>query len=183
MRRRPAPITVERKVSVARVQTISRAATRGQLRFGHQIWPCALGRGGQRVMKREGDGATPIGRWAVRSVYSRGDRMMRTGTSVPFTTLRRSDGWCDAVEDRNYNRPVRHPYPASAERLWREDHVYDLIVVLGYNDAPRRRGRGSAIFMHAARLGYTPTEGCIALALPHLIQLVQRLRRGSLVVI
>jgi L,D-peptidoglycan transpeptidase YkuD (ErfK/YbiS/YcfS/YnhG family) len=89
--------------------------------------------------------------------------------------IRRDDGWCDASADRNYNRPVRLPYPASAERLWREDGLYDLVVVLDYNDRPRSRGRGSAIFMHVARPGYAPTEGCIALARGHLLRLLERL--------
>jgi L,D-peptidoglycan transpeptidase YkuD (ErfK/YbiS/YcfS/YnhG family) len=93
--------------------------------------------------------------------------------------IRASDGWCDDARDRNYNRPVGHPYPASAERMWREDHLYDLVVVLGYNDVPRRRGSGSAIFLHLAREDYRPTEGCIALTPRHLRFVLSRLRRGS----
>ena len=73
------------------------------------------------------------------------------------------DGWCDATGDRNYNRPISHPYPASAERMWRQDQLYDIVVVLGYNDRPRVRGRGSALFLHVARPNLAPTEGCIAL--------------------
>jgi L,D-peptidoglycan transpeptidase YkuD (ErfK/YbiS/YcfS/YnhG family) len=68
---------------------------------------------------------------------------------------------------------VRHPYPASAERLWRQDELYDIVAVLGYNDVPRIRGRGSAIFMHVARPDLAPTEGCIALARAHLLRLLQ----------
>ena len=90
--------------------------------------------------------------------------------------IRRHDGWCDAPADRNYNRPVRLPYAASAERLWREDELYDVVVILNYNVRPRSRGRGSAIFMHVARPGYAPTEGCIALARGHLLRLLERLR-------
>jgi L,D-peptidoglycan transpeptidase YkuD (ErfK/YbiS/YcfS/YnhG family) len=93
--------------------------------------------------------------------------------------IRERDGWCDASADRNYNRPVRHPYPASAERLWRADGLYDIVVVLDCNDRPRVRGRGSAIFMHVAKPGYAPTEGCIALAQAHLLRLLVRLRRRS----
>ncbi len=84
-----------------------------------------------------------------------------------------SDGWCDAPTDRNYNRPVDHPYPASAERLWRDDGLYDVVVVMGYNDHPRIAGRGSAVFMHVGAPGLTPTEGCIALARPHLLRLLR----------
>jgi L,D-peptidoglycan transpeptidase YkuD (ErfK/YbiS/YcfS/YnhG family) len=95
--------------------------------------------------------------------------------------MRRLDGWCDAPGDRNYNRPVRHPYPASAERLWREDELYDVLVVLGHNQRPRLRGGGSAIFMHVARPGYLPTEGCIALERGHLLALLERLGPGAMV--
>jgi L,D-peptidoglycan transpeptidase YkuD (ErfK/YbiS/YcfS/YnhG family) len=95
------------------------------------------------------------------------------------STLSPADGWCDAAQDRNYNRPVRHPYPVSAEVLWRTDGLYDVIVVLDCNRRPRIRGRGSAIFMHVARPGYQPTEGCIALRRADLLQLLSALRRGA----
>jgi len=94
---------------------------------------------------------------------------------LPTRPLRLEDGWCDAPHDRNYNRLVRHPYPASAERLWRADGLYDVLVVLDYNASPRVRGKGSAIFMHVARSGYAPTEGCIALTRGHLVRLLERL--------
>jgi L,D-peptidoglycan transpeptidase YkuD (ErfK/YbiS/YcfS/YnhG family) len=100
-------------------------------------------------------------------------------TNLKVQAIRARDGWCDDARDRNYNRPVTHPYPASAERMWREDHLYDLVVVLGYNDVPRRRGRGSAIFMHLARDDYRPTEGCIALAPQHMRFVLSRVRHGS----
>lgn len=124
---------------------------------------CAFGRGGVTARKREGDGATPVGFWRMRRVLYRADRIVRPITALPVDVIARDDGWCDAPEDRNYNRPVSLPYPASAECLWREDNVYDLIVVLGYNDVPRVRGLGSAIFLHLARDGFPPTEGCLAL--------------------
>lgn len=88
-------------------------------------------------------------------------------------------GWCDAPSDPNYNRQVRYPYRASAEALWRDDGLYDLVAVLDYNVRPRVRGRGSAIFMHVARPGYLPTEGCIALRKDHLRRLLSLTGRGS----
>ncbi len=141
----------------------SLAAQDGIAALGPLRLPCALGRGGRRVLKREGDGATPIGVWPMREVFYRPDRVARPATRLPVSPIRPYDGWCDDPRDRNYNRPVGLPYPASHEVLWRDDHLYDLVVVLGYNDIPRIRGRGSAIFMHLATLGLTPTEGCIAL--------------------
>ncbi len=156
---------------------------RGRLCVGQKSGPCAIGRGGLAAAKREGDGATPIGLWPLRAVLYRPDRVGRPRTRLPVQALRSADGWCDAPSDRNYNRPVRHPYRASAERLWRKDDLYDLIVVLGHNDRPRIRGRGSAIFLHVARPGYAPTEGCIALPRADLLRFIERARPGDAVLV
>lgn len=140
--------------------------------------PCALGRAGMTHAKREGDGATPAGRLVPRRVWYRADRLRRPATCLPVHAIRPDDGWCDAVGDRNYNRPVREPYPASHESLWREDGLYDIVVELGWNERPRVQGRGSAIFLHLARPGLAPTEGCIALGRADLLRLLPRLRPG-----
>jgi L,D-peptidoglycan transpeptidase YkuD (ErfK/YbiS/YcfS/YnhG family) len=153
----------------------------GGVRLGVLNFSCAFGRGGRRVRKREGDGATPVGRWQVLGVLYRADRVRRPLTSLPLRAISSNDGWCDAPADRNYNRPVRHPYPASAERLFRCDGLYDIVVVLSHNARPRVRGGGSAIFMHVARPGYGPTEGCIALKREHLLRLIRHLGRGATV--
>lgn len=168
-----------RGVTTVVVVARSPTAKTGYVHLGPLRLPCALGRSGSRVRKREGDGATPIGRWAVLRVLFRADHLPRPRTRLPVQPVGRADGWCDAPGDRNYNRPVRHPYPASAERLWREDALYDVVVVLGHNQKPRRRGAGSAIFMHIARPGYLPTEGCIALRRDHLLRLLARLQPGA----
>jgi len=155
----------------------------GTARFADGIFRCALGRGGLSETKREGDGATPIGAWPLRRLLYRPDRMAPPQSGLPTTPIGPADGWCDAPGDRNYNRPVILPYPASAEVLWREDEVYDLIVPLGYNDGPIVPGRGSAIFLHLARAGYAPTEGCVALARPDLLAFLVRATTGSRVVV
>jgi L,D-peptidoglycan transpeptidase YkuD (ErfK/YbiS/YcfS/YnhG family) len=166
------------------VHALGRGARRGIVRLGSLALPCALGRGGIRAGKREGDGATPLGRWRLETVLYRPDRTPRPLTGLPVRPIRPDDGWCDAPADRNYNRAVRHPYPASAERLWRGDGLYDIVVVLDHNRRPRVRGHGSAIFIHVARPGYTPTEGCIALAAPDLRRLLARLGpRGAVICI
>jgi L,D-peptidoglycan transpeptidase YkuD (ErfK/YbiS/YcfS/YnhG family) len=137
--------------------------------WGGHRFRCALGRGGRRRDKREGDGATPIGSWTMRRLVYRADRLAPPETALPISVIGRTDGWCDAPGDPRYNLPVTLPYPASAETLWREDGVYDLIVPLGYNDAPVLAGAGSAIFLHLARADFSPTEGCVALTLPDLL--------------
>ena len=139
---------------------------RGLILFGTWSFPCALGPAGPVTRKREGDGATPAGRWRMQGILYRADRVTRPGTFLPQRALRPCDGWCDAPENRNYNRLVAMPYAASAENMWRDDHIYDLVVVMDHNTRPRIRGGGSAVFIHLAREGYTPTQGCIALN-PH----------------
>lgn len=147
---------------------------------GTAIWRgrsmrCAIGRSGvvTAAEKREGDGATPLGSWLMRGLLYRPDQLPDLVTQLPFMPIGQQDGWCDAPGDPNYNRPVRHPYPASAERLWRDDHVYDFIVPLGYNDAPVVPGKGSAIFLHCATPDYTPTEGCVALSHADLLDVLR----------
>lgn len=134
---------------------------------------CALGRGGITTGKREGDGATPAGRFLLRQVYYRPDRLRPpSGCRLPVVAIDPGLGWCDDPADAAYNRPVRLPFAASHEHLWRADGLYDLLAVVGYNDDPVIAGRGSAIFLHVARPGFAPTEGCVALALDDLAALL-----------
>lgn len=160
------------------VRGLSASRQTGWLEYGPFRWPCALGETGIRAIKREGDGATPRGVFEIRRVYYRAGRQRRFASAVPWMPLRADMGWCDDPRDGNYNRPVRWPYLASAEKLWRPDHLYDLIVVLSHNERPRVRGRGSATFMHLARPGYLPTEGCIALRPEHLRRMLMTVRRS-----
>jgi L,D-peptidoglycan transpeptidase YkuD (ErfK/YbiS/YcfS/YnhG family) len=157
------------------------AAQQGRLRLGGREARCALGRTGIRPAadKREGDGATPAGVWPLRRVLWRPDRIEAPSLRLPALPIKPDDGWCDAPLDPAYNRPVDLPYPASAEQMWRGDGVYDLVAVLGYNDAPVVPGAGSAIFLHVARPDYSPTEGCIAMALADLLDLLARAALGD----
>jgi L,D-peptidoglycan transpeptidase YkuD (ErfK/YbiS/YcfS/YnhG family) len=137
---------------------------RGRIVAGPLSLPCALGAGGTTHRKREGDGATPVGRLAVLGCFYRADRGLRPPTRIPVAPIRPSDGWCDDPSDPRYNQPVALPYPARCERMWRDDNVYDVVLDLAWNRGPVVKGRGSAIFLHLARPGFTPTEGCIAIA-------------------
>ncbi len=142
---------------------------------------CALGRSGVSGHKREGDGATPVGRHTMRRVLYRPDRLARPQTGLPVVALTPDDGWCDDPAHAAYNNQVRLPHPAHCETLWREDGLYDLIVVLGHNDAPVETGRGSAIFLHLAGPEYGPTEGCIALNENDLRTVLAGCRSGDVV--
>ncbi len=136
--------------------------TQGLLTLGGRSYVCAIGRGGIRSVKREGDGGTPLGVMRPLAFYWRSDKWRRVPALLPGRPLADDDGWCDAPRDANYNRPVRLPFSASHERMIRHDRLYDCVVVLDWNMRPRMRGRGSAIFLHIAKEGFAPTEGCIA---------------------
>jgi L,D-peptidoglycan transpeptidase YkuD (ErfK/YbiS/YcfS/YnhG family) len=148
-------------------------SVRGNRLFaGSHCFVCAFGKGGFSNNKREGDGATPIGIFALRECLYRADKLQPPHTGLPLRIISQDDGWCDAPQNALYNRQIKRPFDASHEELWRADDVYDLIIPMGYNDAPVVPGMGSAIFMHVARPNYEPTEGCIALSLADWQQLL-----------
>jgi L,D-peptidoglycan transpeptidase YkuD (ErfK/YbiS/YcfS/YnhG family) len=144
----------------------------GYLTWAGSRVQAAVGRGGIVWAKREGDGATPVGTFPLRCLLYRADRLPLPYTGLATAAIHPSDGWSDDPRDLLYNQAVPLPHPYSHERLWREDGVYDVVVPLGYNDNPPVPGLGSAIFLHCARPDYSPTEGCVAVALPDLLRLV-----------
>jgi L,D-peptidoglycan transpeptidase YkuD (ErfK/YbiS/YcfS/YnhG family) len=127
--------------------------------------PCSLGRSGRLHLKREGDGATPVGVWRLRRIFYRAGRMPPPRAFAGARPIRPDDGWCETVGDRNYNRLVRLPYAASHETMQRADGLYDIVVELSHNERPRVQGHGSAVFFHLRRADDGATAGCIAVSL------------------
>jgi L,D-peptidoglycan transpeptidase YkuD (ErfK/YbiS/YcfS/YnhG family) len=154
-----------------------------RLLFGQRVCRAALGRSGLAVLKREGDGTTPIRRFGLLQVLYRADRGFPPRSSLPLRAIRACDGWCEDPGNPNYNRLVKLSSRHASDRLMREDQLYDLIIVLDYNDRPRVRGRGSAIFVHLARDGYTPTAGCIGLSRHDLLMLIAYAKRGARILV
>lgn len=152
---------------------------RGVLLVDGRAIPCALGRSGVTRSKREGDGASPAALLRPLAAFYRPDRGRRPAMRLPLRPIRPLDGWCDDPAHPRYNQPVQLPFRASHERLWRDDHLYDLVVDLDWNRRPAVPGRGSAIFMHVARPRLAPTEGCIALPMAELRRLVGRIGPGT----
>jgi L,D-peptidoglycan transpeptidase YkuD (ErfK/YbiS/YcfS/YnhG family) len=137
--------------------------------------PVALGRVGIKADKREGDGATPAGCFRPVRLWWRPDRGPRPQSLLPVRPIRDDDGWCEDPHDRRYNRPFRRGRDGSGDWLWRDDRLYDLVVEIDHNTRPRIAGRGSAVFLHVARSGFSPTAGCVAMTLDRLRWLVARL--------
>jgi L,D-peptidoglycan transpeptidase YkuD (ErfK/YbiS/YcfS/YnhG family) len=174
-----------RKRTLARISVRRKPGepSKGWLAAGPLALPVALGRGGIRANKREGDGGTPRGHFRLVRLWWRADRHPRPPTLLPTRRIRPDDGWCEDPADRRYNRPVSVPPGSKADRLARTDTLYDFIIELDHNTRPRVAGRGSAVFIHAARPGFAPTAGCIALDLSTLRRLLARLGRHSSIVV
>jgi len=156
---------------------------RGWLTAGAMALPVALGRGGIKANKREGDGGTPRGRFRPRRLWWRADKHTRPATALPAQRIGADDGWCEDPSDRRYNQPIKVPPKSKADRLTRKDHLYDFIVEIDHNPRPRIAGRGSAVFVHAARQGFAPTAGCVALELNTLRRLLARLGPRTRIVV
>jgi L,D-peptidoglycan transpeptidase YkuD (ErfK/YbiS/YcfS/YnhG family) len=135
----------------------------------------ALGRSGIKANKREGDGATPAGRYRLVRLWWRPDRFPRPRTLLPVRRIDSLDGWCEEPSDRRYNRAIRISPGQPGDRLWRSDALYDLIIEIDHNQRPRVSGRGSAVFIHVARADLSPTAGCISLPISALRKVIARL--------
>jgi L,D-peptidoglycan transpeptidase YkuD (ErfK/YbiS/YcfS/YnhG family) len=173
------------KRSLSRI-TVRRKAgdsTRGWLTAGALALPVALGRGGIKANKREGDGGTPRGTFRAKRLWWRAERHARPATLLPARRIKPDDGWCEDPSDRHYNRPVRLPAGIPADRLARKDDLYDFIVEIDHNTRPRIAGRGSAVFIHVARPRFKPTAGCVALDIGSLRRLLARLGPRTRIVV
>jgi len=155
----------------------------GILRAGALILPCAIGASGISHDKREGDRATPAGSWPLLYGFYRPDRGPRPKAWQLSQPLRPNMGWCDDSASAVYNRPVKLPFSAGHEKMWRDDRLYDVVIVLGYNLQPRRKKRGSAIFLHCAHGDLAPTAGCIALRPADLRRLLPRLSAKTVLIV
>jgi L,D-peptidoglycan transpeptidase YkuD (ErfK/YbiS/YcfS/YnhG family) len=157
--------------------------TRGWLIAGPLAIPVAIGRGGIKANKREGDGGTPRGTFRLRRLWWRADRTPRPMTQLPVRRINGHDGWCEDPRDRRYNQPVRLARDATGDRLKRDDRLYDFIIEIDHNTRPRIAGRGSAVFVHVARPGFEPTAGCVALTADSLQRLIARVGPKTRIVI
>jgi len=172
--RLPGKAAKRRSLDLVRVHAAAGDRRRGWLVAGGLAVPVALGRGGIKANKREGDGATPGGRFRLRRLWWRPDRGSRPPTLLPTRRIRADDAWCEDPADRRYNRAFRLSPRAAGDRLWRQDRLYDLIIEIDHNTRPRIAGRGSAVFIHVARSGLAPTAGCIGLSAAALRRLLAR---------
>lgn len=155
----------------------------GILRVDDRQYTCAIGRGGFKLDKHEGDGATPIGSYHLKRVYYRPDKGPAPTTKLPTQPINPRDGWCDDPAHPQYNTLVSLPFPNSHEKMWRDDALYDVVVEISHNDNPPIPGAGSAVFMHIAKPDYAPTEGCVALKHADMLEVLKNASPETKIVI
>lgn len=172
-----------RPVSSVRIRAAAGNRRRGWLMAGNQVIPVALGRGGILANKREGDGGTPRGTFRPVRLWWREDRFTRPRTFLPVRAIGAEDAWCEDPADRHYNQPVRLGLDRGGDRLKRNDHLYDFVIEIDHNTAPRIAGRGSAVFLHLTRENFSATAGCVAMTRPAMLRLLRDLGPDTRIVI
>ena len=173
----------DRQLALVRIRAAAGDRSRGWLTAGGQTIKVALGRGGIRANKREGDGGTPRGSFRPRQLWWRADRYPRPSTFLPVRAIAPEDAWCEDPADRHYNQPVRLDQRQGGDRLRRDDHLYDFIIEIDHNTHPRTAGRGSAVFLHLARKDFSPTAGCVSMTETAMLRLLKRLGPETRIVI
>ncbi len=174
-----------RKRTLSRLRVRRRAGNsrQGWLGAGPLALPVALGHSGVKANKREGDGSTPRGTFRLKRLWWRAERHPRPPTMLPSRPIKQNDSWCEDPADRRYNKPVKLAPMSNADRLARVDDLYDFMIEIDHNTRPRVKGRGSAVFIHAARKGFAPTAGCIALNINALRRLLARVGPRTKIVV
>src|SRR4030081_888842 len=174
---------IDRQLSAIWIRAAAGAISRGWLTAGGHTLPVALGRRGIKANKREGDGGTPRGTFRPLQLGGRADRHPSPPTFLPARAIRPEDAWCEDPETRHYNQPVRLPQDRGGDRLTRDDQLYDFIVEIDHNNTPRVAGRGSAVFLHLARVNFGPTAGCVSMTKSAMLHLLARLGPETRIVI
>ena len=144
---------------------------------------CALGKRGITSKKKEGDGKTPIGTYKLNSIFYRKDRISKIKTTLKKIVIKKNMGWCDDVTSKHYNKMIRFPFNQSAEKLWLENNIYDVIIVINYNLKPVIKNKGSAIFLHIAKRNFLQTEGCIAITKKNIILLASKINNNTKIIV
>jgi L,D-peptidoglycan transpeptidase YkuD (ErfK/YbiS/YcfS/YnhG family) len=173
----------DQPLSFVRIRAAAGDRRRGWLTAGGQTIPVALGRGGIRANKREGDGGTPKGTFRPLRLWWRADHHPKPSTFLPVRAIGPEDAWCEDISSRHYNQPLRLASNQGGDRLMRDDHLYDFIIEIDHNTRPRVAGRGSAVFLHLARNNFSPTAGCVSMTEAAMLRLLKRLGPETRIVI
>jgi L,D-peptidoglycan transpeptidase YkuD (ErfK/YbiS/YcfS/YnhG family) len=134
------------------------------LTYNNKIYKCSLGLNGLNKTKKEGDKSTPIGIFSLGNLFVRTDRIKNLKTNFHYISIEKTMAWSDDPNSKDYNKLIK-VNSDHREIMFRNDHIYDLILVINYNMHPIIPNKGSAIFIHISKDNNTPTQGCVALNL------------------
>ena len=137
---------------------------------------CALGKRGIGIKKREGDLITPTGRYKIKYILYREDRIKKIQSKLKKIPIEKNMGWCDDPNSKKYNKLISLPFNFKYEKLFKKENTYDIILVLNYNMNPIRKNKGSAIFIHVAKKNYKKTKGCVAIGKTQLLKLLKKIK-------
>ena len=143
----------------------------GFLTYQNYKYKCSIGYNGLTNNKSEGDGCTPIGTFKINKILYRPDKINNYKFNLDSEIIEKKNGWCDDIESDLYNQKINFPFNQSAEHLYRNDDLYDIVCVIDFNLNPIIKGKGSAIFLHVASDDYSPTHGCVAIKKDELLKL------------
>ncbi len=153
------------------------------LYVNHYRVKCAIGKRGIGIKKREGDKITPKGKFKIKLIFYRKDRVKNLKTYIKKKAITKSMGWCNDPKSKNYNKLIMFPSRYNAEKLYRKNNIYDIIVVLDFNSNPVRKGKGSAIFLHISKRNYRSTEGCVAINKKDMKYVLKFIKKNTIIVI
>ncbi len=142
---------------------------------------CAVGKRGIGYKRKEGDLITPKGKYKIKYILFRKDRVKKIQSKIKKIVIRKNMGWCDDPKSKNYNKIIKLPSEYNFEKLYRKENIYDIILVLNYNMNPIVKNKGSAIFIHVAKRNYNKTEGCVAIKKKSLLKIIKELKNNTLV--
>jgi L,D-peptidoglycan transpeptidase YkuD (ErfK/YbiS/YcfS/YnhG family) len=151
----------------------------GNIKYKKLRFRCSIGKAGIKKKIKEGDNITPKGKFKILKIYYRSDRIKKFSTNIEIIKIKKNMGWCDDPKSSLYNKEIKLPFNFSHEKLYRKDHLYDLILVLNYNINPIKKNKGSAIFFHIANKSYKKTKGCVALKKFDLINLISKIKKNT----
>jgi len=140
---------------------------------------CVVGKRGIGNKRKEGDLITPKGKYKIKYILYRKDRIKKIQSKIRKIAIRKNMGWCDDPKSKNYNKLIKLPSEFSHEKLYKKENIYDIILVLNYNMKPVIKNKGSAIFIHVAKKKFRKTEGCVAIKKNYLLRIIKDLKKNT----
>ena len=142
---------------------------------------CAVGKRGIGNKRKEGDLITPKGKYKIKYILYRKDRINKIQSKIKKIAIKKNMGWCDDPKSKNYNKLIKLPSDYNHEKLYKKENIYDIILVLDYNMKPIIKNKGSAIFIHVAKKKFKKTEGCVALNKTFLLKFLKELKKNTII--